>query len=105
MRIQIQVSSVENQRNKPPKFHTKNKPFVSCTISKDWICHILSSWVESSEQVGFDSNGSTVIVDNSENDHICSEEDMFTDKIDPIIYNGVATIGENKYYSKSYWNS
>ena len=42
---------------------------------------------------GFDSYGSSVIVDNSANDNICSEEDMFTDKIDPIIYNLVAAIG------------
>ena len=48
--------------------------------------------MESSEQVVFDSDGSSVIVDNSENDHTRSEEYMFTDKIDPIISNGVATI-------------
>ena len=51
------------------------------------ICHILSSIVESPEQVGFDYDGSTVIVDNYSNAHICSEEDMFTAKIEPIIYN------------------
>ena len=42
---------------------------------------------------GSESYGSSVIVDNSANDNICSEEYMFTDKIDPIIYNGVSTIG------------
>ena len=44
------------------------------------------------EQVVFDSYGSTVIADNSEDVQILSEEDIFTDKIDPIIYNWVATI-------------
>ena len=80
---------------KPPKGHTKNIPFVFCTISKSRICHILSPRVEYSYQVGFDSDGSSVIVDNSYNAHIWSEEDMFTDKIDPIISNGLATIGGN----------
>ena len=42
---------------------------------------------------GFDSYGLSVIVDNSANDKIFSEEDMFTDKIEPIISNGMATIG------------
>ena len=42
--------------------------------------------MELSEQVVFDSNGSSVIVDNSENSHIWSEEDMFTYNIEPIIY-------------------
>ena len=37
--------------------------------------------------------GSSVTVANSANDNICSEGDMFTDKIDPTIYNGVETIG------------
>ena len=41
----------------PPKFHTKNISFVFCTMTKDKICHILSSRVEYSEQVGFDSDG------------------------------------------------
>ena len=50
--------------------------------------------VGSSEQVGFDSHGSSVLVDNYYNAHICLQGDMFTDKIDPIISNGVATIGE-----------
>ena len=49
--------------------------------------------MESSEQVGFYSNGWSVIVDHSENDHICSEEDMSTYNIYTIISNGVATIG------------
>ena len=44
------------------------------------ICHILSSRVEHSEQVGFDSDGSSIIVDDSENAHIWSDEDIFTDK-------------------------
>ena len=56
--------------------------------------------MEFSEQVVFDSDGSTAIVDNYGNSHIILEEDMFTDKIYPIIYNGVATISENIYYSE-----
>ena len=44
-------------------------------------------------KIVFDSDGSSVIVDKYENSHICSEEDMLTDKIYPIIYIGVATIG------------
>ena len=35
-------------RNNPPKGHTKNRPFVLCTMSKDVICDILSSRVKSS---------------------------------------------------------
>ena len=31
-------------------------------------------------KIGFDSYGSSFIFDNSANDHILSEEDMFTDK-------------------------
>ena len=64
--------------------HT-NIPFVLCTISKDRMYHILSSRAESSEQFIFDSDGSKVIVNNYENAQICSEEDVFTYKIDPII--------------------
>ena len=45
-----------------------------------------------SEKIGFDSDGSTVIVDNSNNAHIFSQEYMLVDKIDPIIYNVVETI-------------
>ena len=80
-------------RKKPFKGHTKNRSFFSCKNSKDRICHMLYSRVGSPEKNGFDSYGSSLIVDNSENDNICSEEYMFTEKIDPIIYNGVATIG------------
>ena len=50
--------------------------------------------MEPSEQVGFDSYGSSVIVDNSANLQIFSEEDIFTDKIHTIVSNGVETIGE-----------
>ena len=74
-------------------------PFFS-SISKDIICHIIYYSVGSSEQVGFESDMSSVIVDNSENAHIFSEEDMFTDKIEPIISNGVATIGGNDLIKK-----
>ena len=59
-------------RNQPLQGHTNNRPFVFCKISKDRICHILSSRVESSEQVVFDSDGSSFIVDNSTNSHILS---------------------------------
>ena len=64
-------------------------PFIFCTISKDRIYHILSSKVESSENVAFDSDESKVIVYNSFNRNIFPEEDMFKDKIEPIIYNGM----------------
>ena len=50
----------------------------------DRICHLLSSIVEFSEQIVFGSYESKVIVDNSENEHICSEEYIFTDNIDPL---------------------
>ena len=56
-----------------PKGHTKNRHFFFYTISKDRIFHILSSRVESSEHVIFDSDGSTVIVDNYANAHIWLE--------------------------------
>ena len=68
-------------------------PFVFCTILMKRICHILSSRVESSKHIGFDSDGSTVIVDNYANASIRPKEDIFTDKIDPIISSGVTTIG------------
>ena len=51
--------------------------------------------MECSEQVR-----STVIVDNSDNAHIFSEEDMFTHKIYPVFSNGVATIGETNLIPK-----
>ena len=60
-------------RKNPPKGHTKNRCFVFFTISKGRIFNIISSRVEFSEQVGFDSDGSSVIVDKSENQRkICS---------------------------------
>ena len=78
-------------RNKPPKTHTKNIPFVYSTISNNKICQILYSIVESSEQILFYSDGSAFIADNSANAQICSEE-VFSDKIDHIIFNGVENI-------------
>ena len=57
------------------------------------ICHILSSKAESSEGVVFDSDGSIVTVDNSANAHIFSEEEMLTNKIEPVVSIWVATIG------------
>ena len=77
--------------NEPPKGLTKNRPFVFCTIPKYRIFHILSSRVQSSEQVGFDSYGSIVIVNNSESAQIFSEVDMFTDKIEYLIPKGIGT--------------
>ena len=57
------------------------------------ICHILYSRLEYSENVGFDSDGSSLIVDNSYNAQICSEKDMFNENVESTISNGVATIG------------
>ena len=56
--------------------------------------------MKSSEQVRFYFDGSLVIVYNSTNAHIFSEEDMFTDKIDPIVSNGVATIAVKDIITK-----
>ena len=39
-------------------------------------------------------------MDNSSNAHIFSEEDILTDNIYPIIYNGVATIGGKDIITK-----
>ena len=64
------------------------------------MCHILSSKLKSSEQFAFDYDGSLVIFYKSYNDNIYSEEDMFTENIDPIIYNGVAIIGVNFSFQK-----
>ena len=79
-------------RKRPTKVSTKNRPFVFCTFSKGRIGHILSSRLKLSQQVRFNSYGSSYIVDKYENDHVCSEEYIFTDKIDPITSNGVSTI-------------
>ena len=56
--------------------------------------------VKYSETFGFVSSGSSVIVYNSENSHIWSEEDMFTDEIEPIISKWVETIGVNIWFQK-----
>ena len=87
-------------KKEAPQSHTKNRPFVFCTVLKDVVCHILSSRVESSEQVKFDSDGLSAMVDNSENAQICSEEDMIPDKIHPTIYKGVATISGKDLFPK-----
>ena len=47
--------------------------------------------MEYSKKFGFVSDGTTIIFDNYANAKKLSEEDMFTDKIEPIISNGVAT--------------
>ena len=49
--------------------------------------------MESSVQVVFEFYGSTVIVYNSANAQILSEEYIFIENIEPIISNGVANIG------------
>ena len=54
---------------------------------------MLSSRVEYSERVGFKFDRSTFIVEKYTNAHICSNEDILTDNIDPTISNGVSTIG------------
>ena len=76
-------------RKKTPKGYNKNRPFVFFIISKYSICHILTSRSYSPEQFGFDSAGSIVIIDNSANAHIFSGEEMLTNKIDPVVSNGV----------------
>ena len=50
--------------------------------------------------VWFYYDGSSVIVDNPASSHICSEEEMLTEKIYPIIYNGVANICEKYFIPK-----
>ena len=99
-RIQIQVILVGTQEISLPKFHIKNRPFFFFKISKYRIYHIISSIMESSEKNGFDSNESTVIVDNSDNSHIRSEEDMFSENIAHTIFNLVATMGVNILFQK-----
>ena len=94
-RIQNKIYPSLRQEIILPKV-TKNRPFLYWKTPNDRICHILSSRVDYSEHIGFDSDGSTVIVDNSENSHICSEEDMFNDNIDTTISNGVETT-DGKY--------
>ena len=61
-----------NARKRTPKGHTKDRPFCFYKMSKGGICHILYSIVESSEQVVFYSDGSSVIADNSCNAQIFS---------------------------------
>ena len=56
--------------------------------------------MESSEKIGFDYDGSSLIFDNSENAHMCSEEEMFTDNIDLILSNGESTIVGNDFITK-----
>ena len=64
------------------------------------IFHILSSRVESSEIIGFDSDGYIVIIDDYANSHLCSEKDTFTNKIYTIITNGMETICGNDLIPK-----
>ena len=66
--------------------------------------------MESSELVEFKSSRSSVLVDKSANAYIYSEEEMFTDKIYPIIYNVMANKGGKYFIIKGigtvswYWN-
>ena len=60
------------------------------------VVYILSSIV------GFEFDESPVIVDNSDNGNIWSEEEIFADKIDPIIYNGLGTIGRKYPITKGF---
>ena len=64
------VKSSRKAIKKLPKVKTKDRTFGFCTISKDRICHILSSIVQSPEKFGFNSDGSTVLAANSENAQI-----------------------------------
>ena len=64
------------------------------------MCHILSSRLKSLEQVGFDYDSSSLIVYHPTNTHIWSKEDMFTNKINPIISNVVVTICRKYLISK-----
>ena len=50
--------------------------------------------MESPENFGFESDGYSAIVDHYANAHILSEEEIITDKIDPIISNLVTTVVE-----------
>ena len=60
-------------RQNTPKGQTKIRPFVFCRISKDWIFHTIYQILEYPEQVGFEYDVPTVIVDNYSNAKICSE--------------------------------
>ena len=53
-----------------------------------------------SEYIGFESDGSTVIVDNCVNSNILLQEYIFTDKIETITSNVVANIGGNILFQK-----
>ena len=67
---QNQTNLVERQERSLPKGHTEKRPFFYCKFLKYRIYHILRSRVESTEHIGFDSDVSTVIVDNYDNEHI-----------------------------------
>ena len=56
--------------------------------------------MKSSEQVVFESYWSQLAVDNYANAHICSDEDILTDKIGSIISNGVGIIGGKDFIQK-----
>ena len=79
-------------RKNPPKVHTKNRPFYSAKFQRiGYATCYIQKW-DPKKKI-FDSYGSSLIFDNSVNDNICSEEDMFTEKIEPIISNELANIG------------
>ena len=66
--------------------------------------------MEYSQQIWFGYDGSRVIVDKYDNAQKWSKEYIFTDKIEPILSNTVATIGKKDTVPKGigtvswYWN-
>ena len=90
--FQIQSIPVGRQEISLPKATPKIDPFFSKFQRIGSATCYIQEW--DLQKNGFDYYGSSVIVGNYANDNICSEEDMFTDNIEPIISNGVVTIGE-----------
>ena len=92
-RTQNQANPSEIQERSPRKITLITHPLYTAEFAKDRTRQILSSKFESSQSIGFESDDYKEIVDNSAIAHICSYEDILTDKIDNIIINGVSTIG------------
>ena len=89
--IQIQVNLVGRQETLPD-VTTKINPLSSAQFQR--IGYTTSSVQVWGTHNKFGLNhGSSVISDDYADDHILSEEDMFTEKIEPIISNGVSIIG------------
>ena len=51
----------------PANGHTKGRNFSSLVITQDTICQIIKTGIESTENVGFNSNESAVVVKNYPN--------------------------------------